>query len=131
MWSKEYKYEYDNNHNMTKVLFTEGTFMTMGYDLDNDWITSYVNRKNCREKYVYETLDGNKDHYFGKFERYCEDPETKKKTALTKGQHEFWYKKFAFSNGKYLHQVSEQYMDDKKLAVFHPYFGKPNKLEQY
>lgn len=129
MWSKEYNFEYDKQHNMTKVYFPDNTAMTMGYDLDNDWITSHTNRKNCREDYRYESVNGNKDHYFGKYQRYCEDPKTGKKSAITKGYNEFWYKKYAFSDGKYLHQVSEEYNNDKKLAIFHPYFGKPNKLE--
>ncbi len=126
MWKKTYKFNYDPNHNMTSVDFPDNTNMRMTYDLSNDWIKSYTNRKGCREEFDFAgSKEDPKNHYVGSFSRKCKGS---KKTYT--GKHEFWYRPYVNAKGKFLQRVLEEYRDDSKDVYFHPYFGRPVKITE-
>lgn len=125
MWKKNYEYSYDSNHNLTKVLFPDQTFLKMTYDINNDWIRTYTNRKNCTETFDFVLSKNDpKNHYWGAFRRQCKG---QKQTA---GRHEFWYQLYSFSKDKYLHRVHETYESDFKDVYFHPFLGRPVSVRE-
>lgn len=136
MWSKTYKYIYDNSHNLIEVKFPDKTNMKMTYDKGKDWIKSYTNRKGCRENFDFILSKNDpQNNYTGTFSRQC------KKGISMKGYHEFWYQNYTFSKDKYLHRVYEEYNTqttkpqasaDKhfKNIYFHPYLGKPVSIQE-
>jgi YD repeat-containing protein len=54
-----YAYEYDDEHNMTKISYKDGTFKAMGYNKARDWITKFrdADRMVTDYEYVADTLD--------------------------------------------------------------------------
>ncbi len=130
MWKKTYNFEYDPAHNMVGVNFPDNTKIRMTYDLSNDWIKSYTNRKDCREEFEFSGVKENsksdpKNHYIGKFTRSC-----KGNATVHRGQHEFWYTPYVNAKGKYLKRVLEEYRSNTKDVEFHPYFGRPVKITE-
>ena len=120
IWGKTYQYSYDNQHNLTRVTFPDKTSIKMSYDIANDWIKTYTNRRGCQEKYTFLFSEKDpKNHYSGKYIRDCKG----EKKYL--GHHEFWYKNYSFSRDKYLHRVEESLNADVKNIRFHPYLGRP------
>ena len=125
MWSKTYKFSYDTHHNMTRVDFPDKTSMRMTYNIANDWIASYTNRKGCREEFNFIlSEDDPQNHYKGTFNRKCP------KQAKTKGYHEFWYRNYTYSRDKYLYHVYETYQKNLKDVYFHPYLGQPVSIKE-
>lgn len=125
IWGKVYTYFYDNQHNLTQVGFPDKTSIKMSYDIANDWIKTYTNRRGCREKYRFLfSKDDPKNHYSGEFIRNCKG----EKKYL--GHHEFWYKKYSFSQDKYLDRVEESLNTDTKKMRFHPYLGRPLSVKE-
>lgn len=47
-----YRYEWDNNYNLVKILYTDGSVMQMTYD-DNNFTTSLKKRNGSRTEYGY------------------------------------------------------------------------------
>ena len=125
IWGKVYNYSYDNQHNLSKVVFPDKTSIKMTYDLSNDWIKTYTNRRGCQEAYTFLFSDDDpKNHYLGKFIRDCKN---EKKYV---GLHEFWYKNYDFSKDKYLDRVHELLNEDTKKIQFHPYLGRPVSVKE-
>ncbi len=120
MWSKKYLYSYDGAHNLTEVLFPDNSKIKMSYDVSNDWIKSYTNRKGCRENFEFLLSKNDpKNNYWGTYSRSCPDQKT------MSGKHEFWYKAYTFSDDKYLHRVMETLETDLRDIYFHPFLGRP------
>ena len=125
IWGKVYTYSYDNQHNLTRVGFPDKTSIKMDYDIANDWVKSYTNRRGCQEKYEFLfSKDDPKNHYSGEYIRNCKG----EKKYL--GHHEFWYKKYSFSQDKYLDRVEESLNEDIKKMRFHSYFGRPLSVKE-
>lgn len=74
--SKRYAtaYTYDDLHNIVKIIFTDGSRVRLEYDTNNDWVTSLVDRCNCREDYTYE-IDpkDTKGHFWSTVTKTCGD----------------------------------------------------------
>lgn len=95
--NQEYRYTYDDLHNLVKVDFPDKTSRSMKYDSKRDWITSFKDVNGCEEKYVYESSkDKPFDHYWSTMERVCE-----KKTVFS-ARYEFWFEKNQSGTDKYL-----------------------------
>ena len=125
IWGKLYRYSYDNQHNLTQVTFPDKTNIKMSYNIANDWIKTYTNRRGCQEKYTFLFSEKDpKNHYSGKYIRHCKN----EKKYL--GHHEFWYKNYSFSKDKYLDRVEESLNTDIKKISFHPYLGRPLSVKE-
>ncbi len=125
IWGKVYTYSYDGHHNLTQVTFPDKTSIKMSYNLASDWIKTYTNRRGCQEEYRFLFSENDpKNHYSGSYTRNCKG----EKKYL--GHHEFWYKKYSFSQDKYLDQVEERLNKDMKKMRFHPYFGRPLSVKE-
>ena len=119
-WKNTYTYEYDKNHNMTKVTFPDSSFIALTYDIANDWVKSYTDRRKCREEFEFLlSRDDPKNHYWSTSIKKCAEKIT------TQGRFEFWHRKYAHGGGKYLERAFEQTSQTYKDTFFHPYLGKP------
>lgn len=48
-----YSYSYDDEHNMTKILYKDGTFKEMAYNKVRDWVTKFRDRDKMVTSYDY------------------------------------------------------------------------------
>ena len=127
MWSKDYSFVYDTNHNLIQVDFPDKTSIQMTYNIQKDWIKTYTNRIQCVETFNFLlSKDDPQNHYWSVHTNACPgDP-------VGEGRHEFWYKNYSFSKDKYLNRVKENYLENFKDAYFHPYLGQViTKRENY
>jgi YD repeat-containing protein len=72
--SKRYAtvYTYDDLHNIVKIVFTDRSRIRIQYDTNNDWVTGFIDRDNCRENYTYE-IDpkDTKGHFWSTVTKTC------------------------------------------------------------
>ena len=125
-WGNTYQYQYDEHHNMTKIVFPKqagkNQFITLSYDIQNDWIKSYTDRDNCSQKFEFIMSQENpKNHYWSNVETKCQKLESK-------GHFEYWYKNYQHSKLKYLSRSLDQQNETIKDVYFHSYLGKPISL---
>lgn len=74
-----YRYEYDEMHNLTRVFLPDNTFNELTYNLDKDWVTSYRNRKGCLETYKYiQSKINPRNHFWSDVVKTCEGKITNK-----------------------------------------------------
>ena len=71
----EYRYSYDLYHNLTRISYTDNTFMEMTYDAASNRIIKIKDRKGASVTYQYPyfyTADGkiNDDHYATRVKQY-------------------------------------------------------------
>ncbi|MEZ4873479.1 MAG: DUF6531 domain-containing protein [Bdellovibrionales bacterium] len=116
-WKTTYQYSYDSLHNLTQILFNDGTSKKITYNEKRDWVTSFTNRKGCVETYDYNVK--NDDHYTSKVVKKCDGKVT------NQSSYEFIYKRKPGSTDKYLYQAKSDVNGDKSEVTYHPIFGKP------
>lgn len=121
-----YRYEYDNEHNMTKISYQDGTYKGMGYDKVRDWITSFRDQDGTFNKYEYLS-----DKI---------DPENKFGTVVSRGKEGskdterafFWYEFKRKSNGeKYNHRAVTLIGKTATETIFTECCGTPQAISQW
>ncbi len=121
-WKNSYTYEYDDLHNLTKVNYPDKTSKTLTYDKDKDWVTSFKDRKNCLETYVYEDDKKNPlNHYWSRVQKKCG------KKITNKSSYEFEHRKRA-DGSRYLHRTAAEVNGKKTEVIYHDKFGKPIRV---
>lgn len=118
-WKDEFRFEYDDLHNMTLVKFPDKTTKVIKYDKDKDWVTSFVNRAKCEEKYVYD--ENPKDplnHYWSIVTKTC------KGKITNQSKYEFWHK-FTKKGKRYLYRAYSKINDSVTDIIYHEEHGKP------
>ena len=118
-WKDKYVYEYDDIHNITKVNFPDGTSKIIKYNKDKDWVTSFIDRRKCEEKYTYD--ENPKDplnHYWSIVEKRCNGKVT------NQSKYEFWHK-FSKEGKRYLYRAYSKINNSETDVIYHEEFGKP------
>lgn len=128
MWTNKYAYEYDENHNLTKITFPDGTFKALTYNQKNDWVTSFTDRAldgvACKETYDYQTdKNSPKDHFWSNVVKKC-GTEVKNEVRF-----EFWLKTRA-DGRKYLSRVLNRSSSETLDVTYHPEFGRPTSIKK-
>ena len=128
MWRNTYNYEYDDTHNLTKILFPDKTFKALTYNSKMDWVTSFteraVNGVACTENYKYEVdKDSPKDHFWSLATKKCGNE------IVNDSRFEFWHKTRA-DGQKYLARVLTKSMTDSLDVTYHPEFGRPTAIKK-
>lgn len=119
-WGNEFSYSYDDLHNLTKITYPDKTTREITYNKDKDWVTSFKNRKDCKESYEYKSDDNDPiNHYWSNVVKRCG------KKVVNKSSYEFWHKDKPDGTGKYLHRVRSDVNGDVTDIVYHEVFGKP------
>lgn len=123
-WKDVFTYQYDDLHNLTKFTLPDNTYKAITYNKDRDWVTSFRNRKGCKEDYKYRVNKKAKfDHYWSEVTKTC------KGKVTNKSSYEFVYRGSTDKTGaQYLHRVKSDINGDKTDITYHPVFGKPEKL---
>lgn len=122
-WKNTYKHEYDDLYNMTKVLYPDKTYIALTYNKDRDWVTSFRDRRGCKETYVY--TDDEKDpvnNYKSAVEKVCD------KKVTNKSNYEFWHKTRA-DGTRYLFKTKVVNNGQSIETTYHPVFGRPVIIE--
>ncbi len=115
-----YEYEYDQLHNMTKIIFPDKTAKHFKYNQDKDWITELKDRDGCIEKYNYVlSKDDPKNHYSSFVEKICDNK------IVNKSQYSFWFKNRSNGSGVYLSKLTMDVNGTKSEIEYHTIFEKP------
>jgi YD repeat-containing protein len=128
MWKNVYDYEYDENHNITKITFPDKTFKALSYNQKNDWVMSFTDRAvdgpACKETYEYFSDKANpKDHFWSTAVKKCGNE------IKNEARFEFWLKSRA-DGRKYLSRVLNRSMTDTLDVTYHPEFGRPTSIKR-
>lgn len=119
-WKNFYSYKYDDLHNLVSVSFPDGTKKTISYDKDKDLVTSFGDRNNCNETYVYQnSKDDPRNHYWSLVTKKCGTKVT------NKSKYEFWHKLKSDGAGKFLYRVKSDNNGDITDVVYHDLYGRP------
>ena len=121
-WKNEYSYKYDDLHNLTEIGFPDKTRKLISYNKDKDWVTSFTNRKGCKESYRYEPSKKDPlNHYTSYVRKVCNGRVT------NISSYEFLYKKKK-SGHRYLSRTRFENNDDITDTIYHEVFGKPTSI---
>ncbi len=123
-WRKNYTYDYDELHNMTKAVWPDKTFVALKYDKKNDWVTAFTDRDKCTESYRYESSQNDpKNHYWSSVKKVCG------KEVMADNKYEFWHKQRP--DGQYfLQRVMTTVNGSVTDIVYHDIFGKPLSIRR-
>ncbi|HVK60557.1 MAG TPA: DUF6531 domain-containing protein [Bdellovibrionales bacterium] len=128
MWKNKYTFQYDENHNITRIDFPDKTFKALTYNQKNDWVTSFSDRASrgvtCSEAYTYEVDKAKpKDHYWSIAIKKCGNE------LKNEARFEFWYET-AKTGRKYLSRVLTKSLSDSLDVTYHPEFGRPTIVKR-
>ena len=128
MWKNTYSFDYDENHNLTKVVFPDNTFKALSYNQKNDWVTSFTDRAvagvACKETYEYNADKANpKDHFWSTAVKKCGNE------IKNEARFEFWLKSRA-DGRKVLARVLNRSMTETLDISYHPEFGRPTSIKK-
>lgn len=119
-WGTEFKYVYDDLHNLTQINYPDNTSRVITYNKDKDWVTSFTNRKKCKETYEYKSDTSDPiNHYWSNVVKRCGSK------VVNKSTYEFWHKDKLDGTGKFLFRVKSDVNGDTTDIVYHEIFGKP------
>ncbi|PWU13684.1 MAG: cell wall-associated protein wapA [Bdellovibrio sp.] len=118
-WGNVYTYDYDDEHNLTKVTYPDKTFVKLDYNKEKDWVIRFLDRDKCVEDYAYEMDPAEpKLHYWSTVKKVCNSQ------VVTESKHEFVHKKR--SDGQiYLQKVVSTVDGNVTEVLYHEIFGKP------
>ena len=117
---RTFKYRYDSLHNLLSTEYPDGTAEQLTYDAKRDWVTSFKDRKGCRESYKWRKNAHNPNHYSSEVKKICGGK------VVTNGKYEFWNKKRPKRGGEmYLHRARSKINGRITDVFYHPDFGTP------
>lgn len=121
-WNNAYTYTYDRLHNLTKISYPDKTSREITYDINKDWVTTFKDRKNCKEEYKYETDPKDpRNHYWSTLVKKCG------KKVTNKSKFEFWYKQ-RNSGEVYLSRAKTEINGVINDIVYHNELRRPVKI---
>ncbi len=122
--NKVNKYEYDDQHNLTKAVFPDKKFITLKYDKKRDWVIGFTDRDGCNETYDYElSSDDPKNHYSSAVKKTCG------KNVVASNKYEFWYKNKS-GGQSYLYKTLAVVDGITTEIINHETFGKPISIRR-
>lgn len=117
-------YKYDGQHNLTKITYPDKTFVSISYNLSKDWVTSFTNKKKCKEKYNYaENKKRPLDHYWSQVIKKC------KNKITHQAKYEFFHKTRKDSS-RYLYRSRFKVNALYTEITYHSKFGRPIKIQK-
>lgn len=118
-WKNAYTYTYDNNHNLTRISFPDGTYKAISYVEVKDWVREFRDRDGCVETYEFVlSSDNPRDHYSSHSTKRCNNK------VQHKSRYEFWYQARP-DKEKYLSRVLSERNNAVLDISYHMDFGKP------
>lgn len=123
-WKNEFKYEYDDVHNLTKATWPDKTFIALTYNKKEDWVTSLQTRDKCVETYSYETSKSEPElHYWANLKKVCG------KVVKAEDKYEFWHKEKP--DGQiFLQRLLTKVGNNVTDITYDDQFGKPVSIRR-
>lgn len=114
-----YGFDYDELHNPIKISFPDKTTKALTYNKDKDWVTSFKDRDNCLEKYVYESSKTEPlNHYWSTVEKKCGERVT------NRSKYEFFHRERK-DGSRFLYRSVVNNNGSMVDVTYHEVFGKP------
>lgn len=122
--TESYVYDYNEFHNMTKIIYPDKKTVSVKYDNIKDWVIGFVDRDNCTETYKYEFSPSNpKLHYWSTVKKVCG------KQTVADNRFEFWHRQR--SDGLiFLERVLTRIGGVTSDITYHEQFGKPISIRR-
>lgn len=119
------KYDYDNLHNITKIVYSDKSTKGLRYNQDKDWVTELTDRNGCVEKYDYIlSKEDPKNHYTSSVEKKCNGK------VVNASKYGFWFKPRSNNSGAYLAKLDIDNNGDKSEIEYHNIFEKPLSIKK-
>lgn len=122
-WGNNYSYLYDDQHNLTKVIYPDKTSLNIGYNKERDWVVKYTDRWNCTEDYSYEMSKADpKMQYWASVKKTCGSE------LVNEAKHEFVQKRRADGQivlQKIVSKITAGPNAGTTEIVYHEVLGKP------
>lgn len=118
-WGNTFKYAYDDLYNLTKIDYPDKTSVSLTYNKDKDWVTSFKDRRGCTETYQY--IDGAKDplnNYKSEVIKKCGGK------TVNQSSFEFWHK-MRKDGTRYLSKTRSVRNGDVSETEYHEVYGRP------
>ena len=115
---EEFRYFYDDYHNLTKIRYPDNTKELLSYNKDKDWVTGFQDRRGCKESYKYVNNKRNKDHYWTDVKKIC----GKRVTNISR--YEFW-NKVKSDGSKYLFRAKQKVNNQIADVTYDEKTGSP------
>lgn len=117
-------YQYDKQHNLTKITYPDKKSISIAYNLAKDWVTQFTNKKKCTETYKYgEDKKNSLNHYWSQVIKRC------KKKITHQARYEFFHK--TRKNGsRYLYRSRFKVNNLRTEITYHSKFGRPTKVKK-
>ncbi|MCB0350726.1 MAG: cell wall-associated protein wapA, partial [Bdellovibrionales bacterium] len=121
-WKNTYTHEYDDLYNMTKATYPDKTFIALTYDKDKDWVTSFKDRRSCKESYTYSSDEKDPlNNYSSEVVKVCGGKVT------NKSSYSFWHKTKK-DGSRYLARSKAVINGQTVDTTYHEEFGKPTEI---
>lgn len=123
-WNNSYKHEYDDVYNLTKIIYPDKTFIALTYDPVRDWVTSFQDRKNCKESYLYKENERDAlNNYSSSVKKVCDGKVT------NTSSYEFWHKKRK-DGTRYLARTKIVNNGRSTDTTYHELHGQPQEINR-
>lgn len=121
-----YRYDYDNEHNMTKIAYQDGTFKSMSYDKVRDWVTNFRDTDGTFNKYEYISDKIDPENKFGTVVARGREGTADQERAF------FWYEfKRKPAGDKYNHRAVTLIGNLATETIFTECCGTPQTISQW
>lgn len=118
------RYQYDKQHNLTKITYPNKTSISVSYNLSKDWVTSFTDKKKCKESYNYgEDKKNPLNHYWSQVIKKC------KKKITHQAKYEFFHKSRK-DGSRYLYRSRFKVNNLYTEITYHSKFGRPIKIQK-
>lgn len=120
-----YVYNYDDEHNLTKISYSNGTTKAMEYNKIRDWIVSFKDIDNSSIKYDYFTDTLDPENRFGTI--------VSRKDSLGKAENaRFWYEFRKKKDGtRYAYRTVSSFNDEATETLLSECCGTPITITQW
>lgn len=120
-----YKYSYDNEHNLTKISYKDGSYKEMGYNKVKDWVTKFRDKDGTVTTYDYISDNLDPENKFGTVV-------SQKIAGGPKEESKFWYEFRRRADGsKYNYRSASWIQGNVTETVFTECCGTPLVISQW
>ena len=115
---EKYRHIYDSYHNLIRTRYPDNTYEALTYNVDKDWVTSFKDRRSCKERYKYAANKRNKDHYWTNVQKTCGSRVT------NNSRYEFWNRNRK-DGSKYLYRARQDVNGQVSDVTYDSATGSP------
>ena len=115
-------HKYDELHNIKETQYpqigsSQAGIEKLTYNTKKDWVTSFENKRKCKETYGYKVNPKNSNHYWTDVKKQCG------KIVTNVSRYEFWNRKRQ-DGTSYLHRARQDVNGEVTDVTYHPQFKR-------